>query len=125
MIIHYKLHPGYCHDCGEANGKTPDEIVKHNQERHISSYPHICHMCGESFSRNQQYVVHLEAHKKEPVFKYTCSRCGDKFVTAKLYRDHLQATGHQDAGRVCEVCGKDFADETALKQHLKRVHKKG
>lgn len=99
--------------------------MKHNTENHISDYPHICKVCGESFSRNQQFLVHLEAHNKQPICKYTCNRCGEKFITAKVFRDHLQTMGHQDVGRVCEYCGKDFVDEHCLKQHLKRVHKKG
>lgn len=125
LIIHYKQHPGFCHDCGLSNGGTPEDVVKHNEKHHISDYPHICKVCGESFSRNQQFLVHLEAHNKQPILKYTCNRCGEKFITAKQFKDHLQTMGHQEVGRVCEYCGKDFVDEPCLKQHLKRVHKKG
>lgn len=122
LAVHYKFHPGFCYDCGQPNGSTIEERCQHNRLNHSKQYPYVCDKCGDSMSRNQQYLSHMKTHDKEPVSRSECLRCGEKFTNAKAYKDHLHEMGHMEGARVCEYCGKSFADGAMLHQHIKRVH---
>uniref|UniRef100_A0A1I8MN48 C2H2-type domain-containing protein n=1 Tax=Musca domestica TaxID=7370 RepID=A0A1I8MN48_MUSDO len=124
LLDHYKIHPGYCHDCGKANGTSLEEIIHHNRTVHAKDFPFVCETCGESYSRRQQFHAHVESHNKKEFKTYSCIECGQKFSHKKLHQQHLDDTGHKADGAICEVCGDEFPSKNALYQHIVRVHKK-
>ncbi|XP_049317305.1 uncharacterized protein LOC105229188 isoform X1 [Bactrocera dorsalis] len=124
LLDHYKIHPGFCHDCGQPNGTSLEEIIHHNRTVHAKEFPFVCDTCGESYSRRQQFHAHVESHSKKEFKTYSCIECGQKFPHKKLHQQHLDTTGHKADGAICEVCGADFPSKNALYQHIIRVHKK-
>uniref|UniRef100_A0A1A9X307 C2H2-type domain-containing protein n=1 Tax=Glossina brevipalpis TaxID=37001 RepID=A0A1A9X307_9MUSC len=124
LLDHYKIHPGYCHDCGKPNGTSLEEIIHHNRTMHAKEYPFVCETCGESYSRRQQFHAHVESHNKKDIKTYSCHECGQKFTHKKMHQQHLDDTGHKADGAICEVCGDEFPSKNALYQHIMRVHKK-
>uniref|UniRef100_A0A1A9ZVK0 C2H2-type domain-containing protein n=1 Tax=Glossina pallidipes TaxID=7398 RepID=A0A1A9ZVK0_GLOPL len=124
LLDHYKIHPGYCHDCGKPNGTSLEEIIHHNRTMHAKEYPFVCETCGESYSRRQQFHAHVESHNKKDIKTYSCHECGQKFTHKKMHQQHLDDTGHKADGAICEVCGEEFPSKNALYQHIIRVHKK-
>ncbi|XP_017484055.1 PREDICTED: LOW QUALITY PROTEIN: uncharacterized protein LOC108372799, partial [Rhagoletis zephyria] len=124
LLDHYKIHPGFCHDCGQPNGTSLEEIIHHNRTIHAKEFPFVCDTCGESYSRRQQFHAHVESHSKKEFKTYSCIECAQKFPHKKLHQQHLDTTGHKADGAICEVCGADFPSKNALYQHIIRVHKK-
>ncbi|KAI8036841.1 hypothetical protein M5D96_010151 [Drosophila gunungcola] len=123
LLDHYKMHPGYCHDCGQRNGNTLEEIIHHNRTMHVKEFPFVCETCGESYSRKQQFHAHVESHNKKEIKTFPCGECGLKFPQKKL-QQHFEETGHKADGAICEVCGEEFQSKNALYQHIIRVHKR-
>ncbi|SPP74841.1 uncharacterized protein LOC117592227 isoform X2 [Drosophila guanche] len=123
LLDHYKMHPGFCHDCGQPNGNTLEEIIHHNRTMHVKEFPFVCETCGESYSRKQQFHAHVDSHSKKDFKTFPCGECGLKFPQKKL-QQHFEETGHKADGAICEVCGEEFTSKNALYQHIIRVHKR-
>ncbi|KAH8258288.1 hypothetical protein KR038_009275 [Drosophila bunnanda] len=123
LLDHYKMHPGFCHDCGQPNGNTLAEVILHNRTMHVKEFPFVCETCGESYSRKQQFHAHVESHNKKEIKTFPCGECGVKFPQKKL-QQHFEETGHKADGAICEVCGEEFQSKNALYQHIIRVHKR-
>ncbi|XP_064080396.1 zinc finger protein 852-like [Macrobrachium nipponense] len=71
-----------------------------------------CNHCGKVFHEARKYFSHLSFHER----MFECSSCGRKFSLLANLKKHI-VTHHDAKGKVCEVCGMQFASEDELRGH--------
>lgn len=99
------------------NGSAPDKDLSsvsdwNSEETTVEGL--ICHICDRAFSHKISLAIHTQAHKSN-----FCGACKKSFPD----KDELNAHtcdcpfGSNVDSRVCRLCGKRFANPSALKIH--------
>lgn len=75
----------------------------------------ICKFCNEKFSSQENYHAHVceDADKTQ----YICRPCSKEFSTLRSLIRHRKNIHNGKKEHHCDVCGKSFADKTALERH--------
>ncbi|XP_051576935.1 uncharacterized protein LOC127454043 isoform X2 [Myxocyprinus asiaticus] len=108
-----------CYVC-DRHFTCSTELMAH-QRTHINKGRFKCPICDEVFRKKYELTSHKEIHGD--TLGYACSECGKHFKTFTLLGNHQRT--HKERPYVClyKHCGKRFAVQRCLQQHLKR-HKK-
>jgi len=98
-------------------------ILKDRIQQHLrNEHPHMSHMCTEC-GRECIYPSALKQHIKEyhmNIRDAMCELCGKSYPNDRALRKHLKTHAIQRE-HVCPDCGKDFLTSTKLNEH-RRVH---
>jgi hypothetical protein len=128
--------PAVCDLCDETFTDM-DEFDSHVAGQHLRKHKWQCLRCDDSFEQSQDLVLHKAVtHGEEPV---SCGRCQDKKMKDENSGDEgveeewlEEMETHVDESRshsnnntkeslefefYCELCDKNFCDETKLKDH--------
>lgn len=134
----------FCHKKFEK----PTERYQHEEDHLSEENPYRCSVCPKSFPRNWKRQLHELVHKgkdwKEPVQmvfsdnpsfdneKNFCITCNYKFSTKGSFNHHKnkhkakirekQAFEKAEEILSCELCGRQYTSEFALRQHTVIYH---
>ncbi|XP_065206125.1 zinc finger protein 91-like isoform X3 [Planococcus citri] len=95
---------------------------------YAKAVPDMCHMCGKTFKHNSSLRNHLKyIHASNPeAVKHPvrppkmCDLCG-KLCKGSYFKSHMMKHTNPDSVK-CKDCGKVFAYESTLRNHIKVCH---
>ena len=124
-------------DCGGKNIQCPycqkNFLSKNGLEEHMYNHvgtrPFSCDLCNVSFNHRKSLRRHMETH--QDMRRFQCPKCDTSFTRRESLDAHLlnhdlvpinsNPTG--ESKRVpCNLCGANFNNMGALKQHMKFKH---
>ncbi|XP_017285118.1 zinc finger protein 709 [Kryptolebias marmoratus] len=110
-----ELENQHCIIC-EKTFRHKGHLVKHVRT-HSDSPEHLCGVCGQQLESSKGLSDHLRSHRDNLSTRGTCEICGKTFQNMETHkRSH---TGVRPFS--CNVCGKSFPRDGALRRH-KKIH---
>ena len=109
-----------CPTCGK--NMTSESLKKHILHVHEKTRPiSTCTICNKKF-----YSGYLKTHMKakhEKIRRWTCEfeGCSKDFAYLEGYKSHVRNI-HENAKRLCDICGESFDQRVTLKKHKVRIH---
>lgn len=115
-----------CHFC-DFKSKTKYALSVH-VKKHKENIPkassksvYACTECNKTFSQSCGLQLHMKRHRNERDF--ACPHCEYKAYTkVDLSRHQTIHTGERN--KICEFCGKAFAKDSTLRDHVKAIHER-
>ncbi|NWU96925.1 ZBT11 protein, partial [Upupa epops] len=113
---------GYqCTQCEKSFYEARD--LRQHMNKHLGVKPFQCEFCGKSYSWKKDWYSHVKSHSVTDPYK--CNVCGKEFYEKALYRRHVKKATHDKKGRakqnlerVCEQCGRTFAQLREFRRHM-------
>lgn len=103
-----------CRTCGFQT-QTEAEQKAHRLSHKRNETKKICVTCGAQVKNMKEHAAtHAETRR------HTCEFCGLLFKTSKTLAVHRKS--HRLADYECWVCGKSYANNHLLRQHVGKVH---
>ena len=125
MLEHHKsVHQATPYLCTEENCQhkysSQKALKAHIKEHHKSVFKYRCQVCNQRFFNRTQYSIHLTRHTN--IKPFGCMNCKKaSYSTAAQLSQHVSICLFGSVFR-CDTCGKNFASQTTLKQHISNVH---
>lgn len=82
--------------------------------RHPATQMYMCSVCNKEYESRRGLELHAVVHTGN--YKFNCELCDKGFVTKQTYQAHMNT--HQGIIVNCHKCGKTFAHQNYLKQHI-------
>ena len=106
-----------CNTCHKSFGMKKD-LLRHTKI-HDKETLSVCHICQKSYSTKWYLKQHMKSHDVDFIKpKFVCSDCGKDFASQQILNNHISAV-HQ--GRKvcfsCKICGKNFSKKRSLLGH--------
>ena len=111
-----------CHFC-DFTCTTKSTLSAHvrKHKENIPKGPFVCSECNKTFSQACGLQLHMKRHRGERDFH--CANCDYKaFTKVDLSRHQTIHTGERN--KICEYCGKAFAKDSTLRDHVKAIHER-
>lgn len=108
MVMHLKIKPFECKNCGKTFGSKRNLLLHTNDQKRI----YRCEMCDLTFKCR---ILQTNNFKEKHENKFQCQFCSETFEAWKKFRDHRQ--NHLKAKETCEVCKRKFGTNQNLKYH--------
>ena len=125
MLQHHKsvhqLKPFLCTEDNCHHKYTSQKALKaHIHEHHKKSFKYLCKVCNQRFLNCSQYTIHLTWHTN--IKPFGCLNCKKAaYSTAAQLNQHVAICLFGTQFR-CVICGRNFATQTTLRQHIKNIH---
>lgn len=118
-LAHLKTHVEHkCTDCNKVF-KTSGVLDKHMRSVHAKNPKFVCHICGKATSSNSALRSHLLIHEPKSKHPFKCSYCDSRFISGPALQRHVNRLHEVEQRFVCEVCGKGYACNGSLWDHMK------
>lgn len=132
----FRIHIEFAHDgvkyhCHNCDFKTTvsNELDLHIDSEHMevdnrSKVKHQCAMCGKILEsanslKNHEKNVH-DACSRE---RFSCEQCDYTSYQQKKVKSHVDFV-HNNIKLPCEICGKPFANDQSLNDHVRKMHER-
>ena len=125
MLQHHKsVHQAKPFLCTEDNChhkySSQKALKAHIKEHHKNVFKYRCQVCHQRFLNKTQYSIHLTRHTN--IKPFGCMNCKNaSYSTAAQLSQHVTMCLSGSQFR-CQICGKNFATQTTLRQHVQNVH---
>ena len=125
MLEHHKsIHQSKPFICTEDNCQhkysSQKALKAHIKEHHKNIFKYRCQVCNQRFLNKTQYSIHLTWHTN--IKPYGCLNCKKAaYSTAAQLSQQIAMCLFGSVFR-CKTCGKNFASQVTLKQHISNVH---
>ncbi|XP_063983617.1 zinc finger and BTB domain-containing protein 17-like isoform X2 [Diachasmimorpha longicaudata] len=111
MITHNKNRELMCKFCSH-HFSSADALQKHLDNVHAKDY--VCGICGKSTKSRKALHNHQNVHSQA---KFKCNLCPNVYKSGHILKEHLLK--HEGIRKYkCEVCEKDFAQQSHLAAHM-------
>ncbi|XP_057321300.1 zinc finger protein 62-like isoform X1 [Microplitis mediator] len=105
-----------CTICGKVFANYPN-LRRHIRSVHAADERFNCSKCSKTFSNEAELSEHTDSAHAEQVSN-RCNYCKKKFDSKHGLDAHQRnAHGITDSKLACDICGKEFGNETSLKIH--------
>ncbi|XP_043482652.1 zinc finger protein 248-like isoform X8 [Leptopilina heterotoma] len=114
---HTKQCEYLCKECGKPfklRGDLTTHIRLHHRELPVN-----CHICGKEMRNSHSLYMHQKHNHFKPKFK--CTKCNKHLATQENLNQHIITQHINKEKCVCEECGKIFAENFDLRNHM-RTH---
>uniref|UniRef100_W8AP83 Transcription factor grauzone n=1 Tax=Ceratitis capitata TaxID=7213 RepID=W8AP83_CERCA len=118
--IHFHNDPEYfkCQHCGKLMSDRRG-LETHLQYFHGSRERiYQCDICSKSFFRREVLARHYQIHAPEEEKHIKCTQCEKTFCSEYIMRQHLKLVHLHMYSKICDICGKSFRGNDALRRHL-------
>lgn len=118
LRIKHKPTPGHekCEIC-EKIFERRDVLLKH-QKTH-ETLKKSCDICTRTFYDERKFKRHLQQHESP---SFSCDLCPNMYENKFSLKNHVKS--HEETvRRECHICNRWLSSQSAVKGHLKRVHK--
>ncbi|XP_016975591.2 testis-specific zinc finger protein topi [Drosophila rhopaloa] len=120
-----------CEFC-EVNFEFANEILAHNEEKHLNKKKreketrntgtnrlrqYLCDICGKSYTQSSHLWQHLRFHQGVKPFVCQEENCDRKFTIRPDLNDHIRKCHTGERPYLCLVCGKRFLTGSVFYQH--------
>lgn len=117
---HLKTHsnerPYQCSIPGcEKRFKLRGQVLQH-ELTHGTEKNYTCEICQLKVKSKYYLKEHMKIHDFSGSFK--CELCNQTFARPNYLRDHRKLRHSLQAGVTCKECGKMYANEKSLRQHM-------
>ncbi|XP_051176061.1 zinc finger protein 266-like isoform X2 [Leptopilina boulardi] len=115
-----------CKICNSYKSTTMVKMITHMKVHNLNK-DYECPDCGKCFKQSSQLrnhrVIHLDRKTAEIPRWYTskiCELCGKTYADSKCLKNHIQAVHSKLRPYVCTVCGHSSARKSMLQMHLRQ-----
>lgn len=126
LRLHKLRHAEKTHTCDKCPKAYPTKkmLEKHIQGVHDKAFIHICDICARVFRSKAIYEKHkILVHSDVKPDPAQCQVCGAWLKHEGSLKAHIKRHHTQEGVRhICEMCGKESPNATALYMHKKYVH---
>lgn len=112
--IHSGARPYECRVCGKRFNHS--SYINIHMRTHTQEKPYKCTTCGVAFISKSKLTTHSKTHQN--IRPHVCTVCDKNFRAPANLRDHFRAEHTTDKPFVCPECGKAFAKQKLLSQHM-------
>ena len=128
LKVHTKIHYGakiFCSICGQkyVQKKSLENHVKQiheNNEFDKRKESIVCSLCSKKFTQLRSLENHIQSWHENTVIN--CNLCSYQAkCKANLY-NHQRKKHYKPSLKQCEICRSSFANETILKEHVRKQH---
>lgn len=107
-----------CSTCGKVFANYPN-LRRHIRSAHSGVDKYSCFKCSKTFTNENEWNDHTDkAHKESTVLSHRCGYCKKRFESREAVEmHHRNAHGITEDCMACDICGKEFGNETSLKIH--------
>eukprot|EP00095_Tigriopus_kingsejongensis_P007001 maker-scaffold430_size173499-snap-gene-0.50 protein:Tk07001 transcript:maker-scaffold430_size173499-snap-gene-0.50-mRNA-1 annotation:"pr domain zinc finger protein 5-like isoform 1" len=81
-----------------------------------------CVDCYKSFSSEERLKRHAAVHGSDDLKPLSCQKCGKRFLTKSALACHVKIHVSTDTAYDCPICGMEFMQIVALKEHV-HIHR--
>ncbi|XP_034948720.1 zinc finger protein 62 homolog [Chelonus insularis] len=105
-----------CTTCGKVFANYPN-LRRHIQSAHSRIDERFdCFKCSKSFTNEDEWNQHEQTHKEN--LGHRCNYCKKRFESKESWEHHQRTVhGITEESSACDICGKQFGNETSLKIH--------
>lgn len=115
-----------CNICNVYKSTAMVKMITHMKVHNVNK-DYECPDCGKCFKQSSQLrnhrVIHLDRKSAEIPRWYTskiCELCGKTYADSKCLKNHIQAVHSKLRPYVCTVCGHSSARKSMLQMHLRQ-----
>lgn len=109
----YKIYQ--CEHCS-AVFDTKYHLNRHMMISHEGVHPFVCEVCSKAFAQKCDLTRHMNVHYN--VKKHYCKVCGKSFKRADYLAKHEKEFCSVFRPHKCEKCGRCYANQEELDEHL-------
>lgn len=126
LNTHQRIHSDKnfrCEQCSKSY-HCSSALQNHIRIVHDKLSSHICDICAKIFRDKFSYAVHREqVHGVNQLPRVQCNECLVWLKNEKILTNHKKRC-HNDDGTiwVCNICGKESANQMSLISHQKKIH---
>ncbi|XP_034650759.1 zinc finger and BTB domain-containing protein 41 isoform X2 [Drosophila subobscura] len=117
--VHSGQNPNVCSVCNKGFG-CASKLLEHRARYHFKPVEWQCKLCSYNAPSKWEYQQHLTVHSGQR--NYTCEVCGQSYKSTSALAVHRRT--HSQPRLACPHCQKHFRENSILKKHIKRVHKR-
>ncbi|XP_022230708.2 zinc finger and BTB domain-containing protein 41 [Drosophila obscura] len=117
--VHCGQNPNVCSVCNKGFG-CASKLLEHRARYHFKPLEWQCKLCSYNAPSKWDYQQHITVHSGQR--NYTCEVCGQSYKSTSALAVHRRT--HSQPRLTCPHCQKHFRENSILKNHIKRVHKR-
>ena len=108
-----------CQDCGKTF-HSPSAHTFHQRTEHNAVFDFPCDKCEKTFKCKKNLTRHTELKHNVNYKDSVCPECGKTFANELKLSNHMK-NGHGEKSK-CAECGKIYPSKAILNAHVKKVH---
>ena len=109
----YKMY--HCEHCPNVYD-TKYHLNRHIMSSHEGVHPFVCEVCSKPFAQKCDLTRHMNVHYN--MKKHVCKVCNKSFKRADYLIKHEKEFCSTSKPLRCEKCGKCFAEQSKLDEHM-------
>ncbi|XP_073845574.1 uncharacterized protein isoform X2 [Musca autumnalis] len=117
--VHCHLNPEYfkCNLCPKVMADRFC-LTQHYKNNHSNKVnEEICDICGKAFNHPMKLKKHKLVHIPDEEKKYPCKECGKLFASNSLLSNHIAFVHTKKYAKICDICGIELCSKEVFERH--------